>query len=579
MHMITERSNPETRSANAQNNTDIGNWCLDMVNNRLYWSDETYRIFGISKKDFLPYYGTFYNTIHPEDRAAWMAHHDLFLKGGIPMDMEHRIVLPTGEIRYVHEMGKRIVDNNNRLIWLSGTVEDITGRKTMPEEVENLEPVAKQTSSPVIVTDAEGDITWVNNAFERTFEYDLREVVGKKPGAALQGPETDLATLRYLCSKIEKREPFEIELLKYSKSGRRYWMLVKGHPIFDKTGNCTSFFTVQHHITEKKLAQEEIQTSTEYRHLFHQNPVPMWIFDYETLYFIEVNDAAVRQYGYSVAEFRQMRITDVRPDFHIEKKVVKMRLLPEKIKTHLIWTHIKKGGESIFVTITAHNIDYRGRKAVLVLANDVTETILAQKKVHEELILDQRASMEAAIETSRIPTSAKLYISSINDRYRKVHRLLPQSVSLVSNALAETRKLFKTLAAPVMKDLDLYSAVETLVDQLTAASPMTILFDTEMFYEDGLTKKVKTNVFRIIQEQLTDTANHAASEVYISLHRTCQKVYLVIYDNGQGADMSQKRNGFDTTNTAKRADKKDVQVTITSEPGMGCRLQAEFAIA
>lgn len=537
MHMITERP-------------DIGNWCLDMVNNRLYWSDETYRIFGISKKNFLPYYGTFYNTIHPDDRAAWAAHRDLFIKGGIPMDMEHRIVLPTGEIRYVHELGRRIVDSNNRLIWLSGTVQDITGSKTMPEALEKLEPVAKQTSGPVILTDAEGNITWVNNTFERTFEYDLREVVGNKPGTILQGPETDPEALRYLRGKIEMKEPFEVELLKYSKNGRRYWMLAKGQPIFDKTGNCTSFFIVQHHITEKKLAQEEIQTSGEYHRLFHQNPVPMWIFDYETLYFIEVNAAAVRQYGYSVAEFRQMRITDIRPDFHIEKKVVKMRLLPEKIKTHFVWTHIKKSGESIFVAVTSHNIDYRGRKAVLVLANDVSETILAQKKVHEELILD-----------------------------RKVPRLLPKSDSVVSDVLAEMRKLFKTLATPVRRDLHLYSAVETLVDQLTAASPMTILFDTEMFYEDGLTKTVKTNVFRIIQEQLKNTVDHAASEVYVSLHRTCQKVYLVIYDNGQGVDTSQKGKDFDITNTAKRVDKNNVQVVITSEPGMGCRLQAEFAIA
>lgn len=243
------QSNHATGPAIASKNTDVGTWHLDMVNNRLYWSDETYRIFGCEKKGFLPYYGTFYKTIHPEDRASWTAHRDLFIKGAIPMNIEYRIVLPTGEIRHVHQSGKRTLDMSNRLTWLSGTVRDITKRKSMQEESENLSMVAAQISNPVIVFDIAGNITWVNDAFVRTYGFEFREVVAQKPGKFLLGPDSDPATLQYLRAKFEKQEPFEVTLLSYSKSGRKFWMRLKGQPIFDKTGKCSRYIAIQQHIT------------------------------------------------------------------------------------------------------------------------------------------------------------------------------------------------------------------------------------------------------------------------------------------------------------------------------------------
>jgi hypothetical protein len=123
--MRTEQFKDPLRAAITAKDNKVGTWCLDMVYNRLYWSDETYRIFDVSKERFLPYYGTFYNRIHPDDRERWTAHWELFIKGAIPMNIQHRILLPTGETRYVHQSGERIVDLQNHLIWISGIVRDI----------------------------------------------------------------------------------------------------------------------------------------------------------------------------------------------------------------------------------------------------------------------------------------------------------------------------------------------------------------------------------------------------------------------------------------------------------------------
>ena len=157
--MRTEQSNDAVKFAIASKDSNIGTWCQDMVYNHLYWSDETYRIFGISKECFQPYYGTFYNRIHPEDRAIWTAHWDLFIKGVIPMNIQHRILLPTGEIRHVHQSGERIVDSYNRLIWIRGTVRDITGSQTANKDAARGSKIKEVTKRSLLMHFARTIIT------------------------------------------------------------------------------------------------------------------------------------------------------------------------------------------------------------------------------------------------------------------------------------------------------------------------------------------------------------------------------------------------------------------------------------
>ena len=110
-------------SANPENATS-GTWYLDMVHDRLYLSDETFRIFGISKDSFLPYYETFFNDIlHPDDRTHWSYNWGQLIKSTIPLNIEHRIVLSTGEIRCVRQRVAWVVDISGRLKWLKGIVE------------------------------------------------------------------------------------------------------------------------------------------------------------------------------------------------------------------------------------------------------------------------------------------------------------------------------------------------------------------------------------------------------------------------------------------------------------------------
>jgi len=102
--------------------------------------------------------------------------------------------------------------------------------------------------------------------------------------------------------------------------------------------------------------------------VLQQSPVPMWIFDVSTFAFLAVNDAAIRQYGYSRHEFLSMTILDIRPSTDVQP------LLREELLEHRhasrgeVWTHRKKDGTLVTVEITSREVAFQGRKAELVIA-------------------------------------------------------------------------------------------------------------------------------------------------------------------------------------------------------------------
>jgi PAS domain S-box-containing protein len=137
-------------------------------------------------------------------------------------------------------------------------VRDITEKKKNASELLKLSLIAEHTSNAVVITDSQGKIEWVNEAFTRITEFTLNEVIGKKPGALLQGQETDPAVARYVHEKVRDKEPFNVEMVNYSKSGRKYWIHINAQPIFEDTGLVTKFFAIETDVTERKNAEIKI---------------------------------------------------------------------------------------------------------------------------------------------------------------------------------------------------------------------------------------------------------------------------------------------------------------------------------
>jgi len=130
--------------------------------------------------------------------------------------------------------------------------------------------------------------------------------------------------------------------------------------------------------------KEKLEASEEkYRLLFENNPNPMWIYDLETLKFLEVNRAATKHYGYTREEFLLMTIKDIRPEEEIPKLLENIETHNDIYQTSGNWRHRKKNGEIIYVQIASHETRFNGRPARHVLVNDVTELVRINKELSE----------------------------------------------------------------------------------------------------------------------------------------------------------------------------------------------------
>ncbi|MCG3199803.1 MAG: Sensor histidine kinase RcsC [bacterium] len=125
----------EATLAKAQEIARLGSWEWDPVSDVLAWSDEVYRIFGVSPQEFFPSYRRFLELIHPDDRAKVIAAVDRTIEHGIPYRIEHRIVVPSGEVRIVLEQAEVTMDESGRPIRFFGTVMDITERKHLEQQL------------------------------------------------------------------------------------------------------------------------------------------------------------------------------------------------------------------------------------------------------------------------------------------------------------------------------------------------------------------------------------------------------------------------------------------------------------
>ncbi len=136
----------------------------------------------------------------------------------------------------------------------------------------------------------------------------------------------------------------------------------------------------------KKTQTKKIKPQTgdlEFHLFFKSNPTPMWIYDLETLAFLQVNDAAIEKYGYTQAEFKKLTIKDIRPAEDVPALLENFNLQRSALQHSGQWRHQLKNGQVIDVEITSHTMEFEGWNSVFVMAQDITEQKLAEEALYE----------------------------------------------------------------------------------------------------------------------------------------------------------------------------------------------------
>lgn len=210
-------------------------------------------------------------------------------------------------------------------------------------------------------------------------QFDIRD---------LDGRSIKFANVLFKNVLDKKQSVFDVRCsINFSDLEKRF-ISINASPLLDKNNSSLlGVIVVVRDISNSHRMEEELKANEQkYRLLFENNPQPMWVFDNDTLGFIDVNNAAIIKYGYSKEEFLKMTIKDIRPDEEVEKLDNFLASNPDVDRPStdsIIWKHKLKSGNIILVKILSHGIELEGKKARLVLINDVTEVHQKEKELRD----------------------------------------------------------------------------------------------------------------------------------------------------------------------------------------------------
>ncbi len=238
--------------------------------------------------------------------------------------------------------------------------------------------ILETMKSAVLLVDMDARIRVVNDAACTMLGYARGELIGE-PLRTIVELDPNLSTGKLLNSS----GVLEQTMVWLGREGGRVDVLASSSFIRDGDGAPVGVVYVASDYTERRRADEAVRESEHrYRTLFDLNPLPMWVYDFETLRFIAVNDEAVRHYGWARHEFLSMLITDIRPAEDVPSVLALLPQLPERVSP-AIFRHKKKDGTPIDVEISSFEFVSGGRRRRLVMAHDVTERHRSERLLRE----------------------------------------------------------------------------------------------------------------------------------------------------------------------------------------------------
>lgn len=167
-----------------------------------------------------------------------------------------------GEQRWV-SLSLSKVPREDGSITYTAFLRDVTEEVKRREHIRLLSLVADETDNAVLITDANRKLIYVNSGFTRLTGYSAQEVMGRRPGDFLQGPETDPETVKRISKALSSGTSFYEEILNYNRAGKPYWISLAINPVFDKNGKIEKFISVQANISSIKLTSLEFTRQLE----------------------------------------------------------------------------------------------------------------------------------------------------------------------------------------------------------------------------------------------------------------------------------------------------------------------------
>ncbi len=264
------------------------------------------------------------------------------------------------------------------------------------------------------ILDIDGQFIFNSPSVKRVLGYEPSELVGESAFSFVHPEDLTNVLLAFEYGLCHPDKTVTLEFRFRTRNGEwRYLEAVGQSRLSDPA--IAGIVINSRNVTDRHQAEIELrQNERQYRLIFDGNPIPMWVFDHETLAFLEVNDAAVQHYGYSREEFLAMTLRDIRPPEEVPAMMEYLHQLvdgkaPGNLGLAGVWKHRRKGGDFIDVEVKWSPIMFKGRSASLTMANDVTERKLVEHRDAAFAKLGQKLS------SATTPAAAAQIINSVAD--------------------------------------------------------------------------------------------------------------------------------------------------------------------
>ncbi len=299
----------------------------------------------------------------------------------------------------------------------------------------------------------------------------------------------------------------------------------------------------------KKVEENLAESNKKFKNFFDFAPFPMWVYDIETLRFLEVNSTAITKYGYTLEEFKSMGIGDIRPEEDVPKLLRSVKERNEGNETNdSNWRHRLKDGKIIDVLITTQLFVNEGRDACLVIAKDITERLKAEEQI-KTLNKDLEAFTFSVAHDLRAPLriidgySGVLredYSAALDGEGNRLLNIISTNAQQMGQLIDDLLNLSRVGRASLnCTHVDmLYLAGKCVEEQLVfdAERKVTInMSNLEPAYCDGVLMKSVFN--NLISNAIKYSHRKEAPIIEIGSYQKDGELVYFVKDNGVGFDM------------------------------------------
>ncbi len=318
------------------------------------------------------------NFIHPDDRESTANYLNEHQNRSETYYFENRYITKSGRIKWLAWASNTLVEEG--LIF--SVAKDITDEKNLSDLLLKSNSMGKVGSWEIDIID--GTVYWSDITHEiRETEPGFIPTLETGIHYFKEGRDKEIITQKVNECKANGT-PWDEELQIVTFKGNLKWIRTIGQAEMIN-GKCVRIYGSFQDIDERKKAEIKVEqalheleeSEKRYSDLFQLSPLPKWVYDVETLRFLDVNQTAIRHYGYSYDEFLNMTIKDIRPEEELSnlEEAIHASTAGGGLFYEGVFIHQNKQGKRLNVEIKSNAISFKGKMAKVIVANDITERL------------------------------------------------------------------------------------------------------------------------------------------------------------------------------------------------------------